>query len=113
MSARLSGKYSMKRVKLDLKNCYGIKSLQREFDYSDTPAYALYAPNGVMKSSLAETFSDAAKGQDSRDRIFQDRETTRKITDESGASIEGERVLVIPSDLLPNLPSFISRVCSG
>ena len=87
----------MERVKLDLKNCYGIKSLKRELDYSDTPAYALYAPNGVMKTSLAETFSDAAKQKDSEDRIFTDRETSRKITDEKGVEIEGERVLVVPS----------------
>ena len=87
----------MDRVKIDLKNCYGIKSLKRELKYSDTPAYALYAPNGVMKSSLAETFSDAAKGRDSKDRIFPDRVSSRKITDENGVEIEGERVLVIPS----------------
>ena len=45
----------MRSVKIDLKNCYGIRSLQRELDFSSKPAYALYAPNGVMKSSLAET----------------------------------------------------------
>lgn len=50
----------MDHVKVDLKNCYGIKSFQREFDFTKTRAYALYAPNGVMKSSLARTFQDAA-----------------------------------------------------
>ena len=85
----------MDRVNIDLKNCYGIKNLQKDLDFSETPAYALYAPNGVMKSSLAQTFQDAADERDSEDRIFPARETSRKITDESGAEINGERVLVV------------------
>ncbi len=63
----------MDTVKIYLKNCYGIKSLQRDFDFSKTRAYALYAPNGVMKSSLAQTFQDAAAMGLSADRIFKDR----------------------------------------
>lgn len=85
----------MDRVKIDLKNCYGIKSLQRELDFRATRAYALYAPNGVMKSSLARTFQDAADEQDSEDRIFPARKTTRTITDEAGDEIDGDRVLVV------------------
>jgi hypothetical protein len=85
----------MDRVTIDLKSCYGIKSLKHSFDFSKTPAYALYAPNGVMKSSLAQTFQDAAKKADSQDRIFPGRKTFRRITDEAGKPIEGERVLVV------------------
>jgi hypothetical protein len=86
----------------DLKHCYGIKSLVREFDFTKTRAYAIYAPNGVMKSSLAQTFQDAAKGAPSEDRIFTARKTSRKIADETGKEIEGERVLVV----LPYDPEF-------
>ena len=64
------GGYAMDRISLDLTHCYGIKRLQHDLDFSKTRVFALYAPNGVMKSSLAQTFLDAAKGQDSRDRIF-------------------------------------------
>ncbi len=85
----------MNRVKIDLKNCYGIKSLQKEFNFSTTRAYALYAPNGVMKSSLAKTFRDAADQKDSKDRIFPKRKTLRKITDELNQPIEGNCVLVV------------------
>ena len=56
----------MDRVKVDLKNCYGIKALKKDFDFSKTRAYAIYAPNGVMKSSLAQTFLDAAIRADTR-----------------------------------------------
>ena len=85
----------MNRVKIHLQNCYGIRELQKEFDFSATQAYALYAPNGVMKSSLAETFQDAAENRDSQDRIFPNRHTVRKITDEHNQEIEGRRILVV------------------
>ena len=85
----------VRSVKINLKNCYGIRSLQRELNFSSTPAYALYAPNGVMKSSLAETFQDAADRKASKDRIFPNRETIRTIVDEENKVIEGSRVLVV------------------
>ena len=87
----------MDRVSVDLKNCYGIKALEYDFDFSQKPAYAIYAPNGVMKSSLAETFVDASLGKPSVDRIFPNREAYRSIKDESGAEITGERILVVRS----------------
>lgn len=85
----------MKGVSLDLRNCYGIKRLEASFDFSKTRAYAVYAPNGVMKSSLASTFQDIAEQRDSRDRIFPSRKTTRNIVDENGAPVAGSHVLVV------------------
>lgn len=85
----------MDRVEIVLENCYGIKSLQSTLDFSTTHAYALYAPNGVMKSSLAKTFQDAAARKDSQDRIFPNRKTRRKITDGQDHDIEGSRVFVV------------------
>lgn len=89
--------FVMDRVKVDLKNCYGIKALHKEFDFSQHPAWAIYAPNGVMKSSLAETFHDAAVKRASEDRIFPKRKAARSIKDEAGVEIEGDQVLVIRS----------------
>jgi hypothetical protein len=102
MSGSLPQGYVMDRVSVELKHCYGIKDLKKDFDFSKVRAYTIYAPNGVMKSSLAETFQDAAKGAESKDRIFSDRKTTRKIVDETGADIDGERILVV----LPYDPEF-------
>ena len=85
----------MDRVTISLENCYGIKGLQVELDFTATPAYAIYAPNGVMKSSFAQIFKDAANGKDSEDRLFPARNASRKITDGTGKEIEGERVLVV------------------
>lgn len=86
----------MDRVTIDLENCYGIRKLHHEFDFSKRRAYAIYAANGSMKSSLAQTFKDIADGKKSLDRIFPTRATVRKITDENGAELQKEGVLVLP-----------------
>jgi hypothetical protein len=85
----------MDTVSIDLENCYGIKALKTSFDFSKERAYAIYAPNGVMKSSLAQTFQDIVRGADSKDRIFLERVTTRNIRDEHGNPITPESVFVI------------------
>lgn len=85
----------MKAVKIDLTHCYGIKRLTHEFDYSKKNAFAIYAPNGVMKSSLARTFQDIVLKKDSSDRIFKTRATRRIIVDDQGKNIEADRVLVV------------------
>lgn len=85
----------MQRIRVDLQNCYGIKSLKAEFDFSKTRAVAIYAPNGAMKSSFAETFMDVATGETSKDRVFPKRTTKRKITDDKGAELKPESVVVL------------------
>lgn len=85
----------MKNLNVDLENCYGIKKLQTQFNFCQHKAYVIYAPNGSMKTSLAQTFKDIANGTASKDRIFPTRVCTRKITDENGLDIPKENVLVI------------------
>jgi hypothetical protein len=85
----------MKMVRVELENCYGIRSLCAELDFSKKNALAIYAPNGVMKTSLARTFADLSQGELSRDRIFPDRVTKREIKDESGADLLAHDVVVI------------------
>jgi len=85
----------MNKLNIDLENCYGIKKLKKEFDFSQQKVYAIYAPNGSMKTSLAETFKDVADGTVSKDRIFPSRACKRKIIDENGADLPKESVLVI------------------
>jgi len=80
---------------IELENCYGIRRLKAQFDFTQQRAYAIYAPNGAMKTSLAQTFMDVADAVPSRDRVFPDRVTRRSITDEHGADLPGENVLVI------------------
>ena len=86
----------MNKLNVDLENCYGIKKLHTQFDFSKKKAYAIYAANGAMKSSLAQTFKDVADATASKDRIFPARVCSRKITDENGVDLPKESVLVVP-----------------
>ncbi len=68
----LSGKFS---------NCYGLKDFDMQtIDFSSCNKAIIYAPNGVMKSSLAKVFEDIADGQASTDRIFSDVVTSYSIS---------------------------------
>ena len=84
----------MRSLRIDLLGCYGIRSLDEQFDLSDGRRHvAVYASNGVMKSSLARTFADVGR-RESKDRIFE-REYRRSITDGEGGSLSGDGILVI------------------
>lgn len=83
------------QLNIDLENCYGIKHLKTKFDFAKSKAYAIYAPNGAMKSSLAKTFQDIAEKAASKDRIFPGRVSKRAITDSTGADLLPENVLVV------------------
>lgn len=86
---------TMIKITVDLENCYGIKKLNAEFDFSQYSTCAVYAPNGAMKSSFAKTFQDIADDVPSKDRIFPSRPTSRKVIDENGINVSKDEVLVV------------------
>jgi hypothetical protein len=98
----------MNIVKLKLENCYGIKKLDHTFDYSRLSTYAIYAPNGSMKTSFAKTFRDLNRGEQSRDLAFIDRITSREINNSDGSPITAAEVFVIE----PYLENFNSEKMS-
>jgi len=85
----------VKTLTINLENCYGIRKLDAKLDFSTAKAIAIYAPNGSMKTSLAQTFQDIAAGTLSRDRIFPARGCTRVVKDENGADLPKDSVLVV------------------
>src|SRR5260370_28385319 len=85
----------MDRISIDLEHCYGIKKFSQELDFSTERVYALYAPNGAMKSSLAQTFYDISKGVPSKDRIFSERTSKRVVVDENGDELAKGSVFVV------------------
>lgn len=85
----------MNKLKLKFENCYGIKELNHEFDFSNNKGFSIYAPNGFMKTSFSKTFSDVTKNKPSGDLIFPERLNTRSIQDESGSEINGDNIFVI------------------
>jgi ABC-type lipoprotein export system ATPase subunit len=86
----------MDKLTITLENCYGIKKLQSEFDFATNGnVVAIYAPNGMMKTSLANTFRDLARDEKSSDRVWPKKKTKRTITDESGKDLKPDDVFVI------------------
>ncbi|API74099.1 hypothetical protein AC251_05725 [Ralstonia pseudosolanacearum] len=83
------------KLSVDLKNCYGISELVHEFDFGNTNGYAVYAPNGFMKTSFSKSFDDLAKGRETKDLIFPDREPSRVIKDDAGNDIAPDSVFVV------------------
>lgn len=85
----------MKSLKLNLENCYGIRKLEHTFNFQSRRTAVVYAPNGSMKSSFANTFKDIVSGNKPQDLMFQDRETIYEITDESGSELTPDSILVV------------------
>lgn len=83
-------------LKINLKNCYGIKKLEHEFEFTKSDkTFSIYAQNGSMKTSLAKTFDNVSKGDLPKDLVFTDRESTAVIEFDNNPI--SEEILVIDS----------------
>ena len=71
----------MSKLKVNLKNCFGIGEFEKEFDFTNTNIYLIYAPNGTMKSSFAKIFEliSEKKEKEICDRVYTDRTTLCNI----------------------------------
>lgn len=86
----------LEKIVVNLKNCYGINKLEHVFDFTGNKTTQLiYSPNGIMKTSLANTFDDFSKESESSDRMNPTLETCREIVDQTGTKINSESIFVI------------------
>jgi len=84
----------MTELEIHLENCYGIRRFKHKFNFGESKTQLVYAPNGVMKSSLALTLEDIAEGRVSKDRIFSHRVNHREVKVD-GVDIEKDEIFVI------------------
>lgn len=87
----------MNKLSIDFKNCFGIESLQHEFDFSQENVFSIYARNGLMKTSFAKTFQllQLGKNDEIRDKIFDyDGKAYVRVDDHS---IDGDQIFVVKS----------------
>lgn len=89
----------MDKLKIDLKNCYGIQNLKYEFYFtaSKGKTYAIYAPNGLMKTSFSKTFEDLANAQHPREERY-NRPSTHEVKVD-GVEITKEMIYVLKSEI--------------
>lgn len=85
----------MNKISVNFENCYGIRKLKYTFDFSQKRTFAIYSPNGVMKTSFAKTFKDICNGNDTHDLIFPERKSKRIVKDESNNDLKDKNVFVI------------------
>lgn len=93
----------MEELSVKLRNCYGIKALEHKFSFSEesnhtsSNVYAIYARNGMMKTSFTKVFKAISKNKVSeiKDYIF-NIEGVVDITID-GEKIKPEDVFVISS----------------
>jgi Type I site-specific restriction-modification system, R (restriction) subunit and related helicases len=76
-------------------NCYGIKKLDYQFNFSKKNIFAVYAPNGTMKTSFAKTCKDYIAGSQPKDMMFPDRPSTSSLLDDQGNNLAIDELLVI------------------
>lgn len=93
----------MNKLKVHLENCYGIHYLDYEFDFDSklpkprAKTYAIYAPNGLMKSSFAKTFEALAKGENPREERY-NRPPTH-VVESDGTAISKEIIYVLKAEI--------------
>ena len=95
----------MEKLKIELRNCYGIQELDRQFNFSidsnstkpKAKAYAIYAPNGLMKSSFAKTFKALSKGETPREERY-NRQSTY-LVDGDRTPLPKESIYVLESEI--------------
>ena len=83
------------KIKLNLENCYGIGKLEAELTFKHK-GFAIYAPNGVMKTSLAKTMIALSNGKSPEDLAFPERKTTCEVT-WNNDPIKQEEIFVVKS----------------
>lgn len=91
----------MNKLKVNLKNCYGIQSLDHEFDFDSSgsrgKAYAIYAPNGLMKTSFSRTFEALAKGNVPKEERYN--RVSTHVIESDGNAISKESFYVLKSEI--------------
>ncbi|NAW60055.1 MULTISPECIES: hypothetical protein [unclassified Vibrio] len=89
----------MAELNVKLKNCYGIPELEYDFKFSGggSKAFAIYAPNGLMKTSFTKTFDAIRQNKQPQEERFQ-RPSTADIQFKD-APIDPKSIYVLNSNI--------------
>jgi energy-coupling factor transporter ATP-binding protein EcfA2 len=85
----------MKKLFVSLENCYGIGKLEYNFEFDKNHSYSIYAPNGVMKTSFANTFKSLSENKEPEEKLY-NRIPKWEILDDN-TTIDVNKIVVIKS----------------
>ena len=102
------------KIKTYLKHCFGIYEFAHEFDFSNSNSALIYAPNGLMKTSFAQTFDCIAKNKSKEicDRINPNNETSYNITVDN-IEVNPEKIFVVNAEEDINSAEKISTLLAS
>ena len=86
----------MQKVKINFENCFGIKRFKETLNFQEHKCVLIYAPNGTMKTSFAETMRmiGAEKSNQIKDRMNPSKSVVCELKDETDADIAGKNIFV-------------------
>lgn len=100
----------MERLDVKFEHCFGISKFEQTFDFSNNNCVLIYAPNGMMKSSFANTFECIAK-EDKKDvpcdRIYPTRKTVCVVMAD-GTAINAQSIFVANAESEININQRIT-----
>lgn len=106
---------AIKKLSIDIKNCYGITELNQDFtlanknpDFRNERVIQIYAPNGTMKTSLTKCFKDYKGGVQSKDRVTN--QIGSKYIKIDNIDITPEQIFVVDSNAIIYDSPNISRL---
>ena len=104
------------KLLIDFKNCFGIKELNHEFQFSSGKhIHLIYAPNGSMKTSLAKTmrFLSGQSKEKPCDKLH-DKDSSSFILKADGLDIPKENIFVVNGDDdIDSSKSFVNFLASS
>lgn len=88
----------MEKLKIDFENCYGIGKFEKEFDFTKSNTFLVYAPNGTMKTSLTKTLAYFAGETDEQpaDKVYPGRVSKYEVKVDGNDITEAEILIVNP-----------------
>jgi hypothetical protein len=102
-------------IKINWKNCFGIKSLDHEFKFVvGKQTHLIYAPNGTMKTSFAKTMKFLSEQSKEKpcDQLCQDNEVRYDFTVDDCEVPKNNIFVVNGDDELDSSGSFINFLAS-
>ena len=94
-----SNHQATRKLSVELTNCYGINQLRHSFVFTSEKnrSFAIYAPNGMMKTSFSKTFEDLSKGDFPKEERY-NRATACKVAID-GVPIASEEIYVLKAEI--------------
>lgn len=87
----------MSVLKIKLSNCFGIKALSYDFNFGASNVFAIYAPNGLMKTSFTKTFQCLSNGEAPREERFN--RPSAYTVEKDGKPIQKEEIYVLKAEI--------------